>query len=66
MAREKGGTAASSPLSLNVKLNDVNDNAPILPSIPPIIVQAGEARREVATVRKPVEIILEKIIQRTL
>lgn len=53
VAREKGGTAASAPLSLTVKLNDVNDNAPILPSIPAISVQAGEARREVATVVTP-------------
>lgn len=32
-------------------MNDVNDNAPILPSILPITVQAGDARRKVATIR---------------
>lgn len=51
MAREKGGIAASAPLSLTVTLNDVNDNAPTLPSILPITVQAGDARRQVATIK---------------
>ncbi|KAH0560924.1 Cadherin-99C [Cotesia glomerata] len=47
IAREKTGIAASTPLSFVVTLNDVNDNAPLLPMVPPITVQAGEARREV-------------------
>ena len=52
VAREKSGVAASAPLSFVVTLNDVNDNAPQLPMIPPITVQAGETRREVVKVRK--------------
>lgn len=50
VAREKTGIAASSPLSFVVILNDVNDNAPVLPMIPPIPIQAGEQRREVTRV----------------
>ncbi|XP_053595607.1 cadherin-99C isoform X1 [Microplitis demolitor] len=50
IAREKSGIAASTPLSFVVTLNDVNDNAPQLPMVPPITVQAGEARREVIKV----------------
>ncbi|KAG8040868.1 hypothetical protein G9C98_001856 [Cotesia typhae] len=46
----KTGIAASTPLSFVVTLNDVNDNAPLLPMVPPITVQAGEARREVIKV----------------
>lgn len=51
VAREKSGIAASSPLSFVVTLNDVNDNAPVLPMTAPISVQAGEAKREVIKVR---------------
>ncbi|KAI5749018.1 hypothetical protein M8J76_003987 [Diaphorina citri] len=47
IAREKQGTAASVPVSLTVNLNDINDNAPRLPMIPPIQIQAGEARRQI-------------------
>ncbi|KAF7995558.1 hypothetical protein HCN44_006665 [Aphidius gifuensis] len=50
VAREKVGHAASSPLSFVVTLNDVNDNAPQLPMLPAITVQAGETRREVVKV----------------
>lgn len=50
IAREKIGIAASTPLSFVVTLNDVNDNAPQLPMVPPITVQAGEARQEVIKV----------------
>lgn len=50
IAREKTGIAASTPLSFVVTLNDVNDNAPQLPMVAPITVQAGEARREVIKV----------------
>lgn len=50
VAREKTGSAASPPVTLTVILNDVNDNAPRLPMIPPITVQAGEGRREIVKV----------------
>ncbi|XP_075213856.1 cadherin 99C [Lycorma delicatula] len=50
VAREKTGTAASAPLTLTVVLNDVNDNAPKIPMIPPLSVQAGETRREIVQV----------------
>ncbi|XP_011338456.1 cadherin-99C isoform X1 [Ooceraea biroi] len=50
VAREKTGVAASSPLSFVVTLNDVNDNAPLLPMMSPITVQAGETKRQVAKV----------------
>ncbi|KAK0076977.1 hypothetical protein PV325_004605 [Microctonus aethiopoides] len=50
IAREKIGIAASTPLSFVVTLNDVNDNAPQLPMVPPITVQAGETRQEVIKV----------------
>lgn len=50
VAREKTGVAASSPLSFVVTLNDVNDNAPLLPMMPPITVQAGETKKQVAKV----------------
>ncbi|XP_068081396.1 cadherin-99C isoform X2 [Anabrus simplex] len=47
VARERNGNAASAPMSLTVSLNDVNDNAPHLPLIPPVTIQAGEGRRKV-------------------
>ncbi|KAF4523016.1 hypothetical protein B566_EDAN007446 [Ephemera danica] len=50
VAREKGGNAASAPLSLMVTLKDVNDNSPRLPMIPPVTVQAGDAVRRVIKV----------------
>ncbi|XP_076165226.1 cadherin 99C [Ptiloglossa arizonensis] len=50
VAREKTGVAASAPLSFVVTLNDVNDNAPMLPMTAPIIVQAGETKRVVTKV----------------
>lgn len=50
IAREKLGSAASAPVSLLVNLNDVNDNAPRLPMIPPIQIQAGEARRQIVKI----------------
>ena len=50
VAREKTGNAASAPLSLVVSLNDVNDNAPRLPMIPPITIQAGESKQSVTKV----------------
>lgn len=51
VAREKTGVAASSPLSFVVTLNDVNDNAPQLPMMAPVTVQAGETKRQIAKVR---------------
>ncbi|XP_043259907.1 cadherin-99C isoform X1 [Colletes gigas] len=50
VAREKTGVAASTPLSFVVTLNDVNDNAPMLPMTAPITVQAGETKRVVTKV----------------
>ncbi|XP_076242183.1 cadherin 99C [Calliopsis andreniformis] len=50
VAREKMGVAASAPLSFVVTLNDVNDNAPMLPMTAPITVQAGETKRVVTKV----------------
>ncbi|XP_067205247.1 cadherin-99C isoform X4 [Linepithema humile] len=50
VAREKTGVAASSPLSFVVTLNDVNDNAPMLPMMAPITVQAGETKRQITKV----------------
>ncbi|XP_032667356.1 cadherin-99C isoform X2 [Odontomachus brunneus] len=50
VARERTGVAASSPLSFVVTLNDVNDNAPQLPMMTPITVQAGETKRQVTKV----------------
>ena len=52
VAREKAGVAASAPLSFVVTLNDVNDNAPMLPMTAPITVQAGETKRVVTKVRR--------------
>ncbi|XP_076383381.1 cadherin 99C isoform X1 [Megalopta genalis] len=50
VAREKTGVAASAPLSFVVTLNDVNDNAPMLPMTAPITVQAGETKRPVTKI----------------
>ena len=73
VARERSGVAASTPLSFVVTLNDVNDNAPQLPMIPPITIQAGETRREVVKVRKVSHVyktgctaIKSKIIKRAI
>lgn len=43
--------AASAPVSIVVTLNDVNDNAPVLPIIPPISVPAGDVKRHVMNVK---------------
>lgn len=50
VAREKTGNAASAPISMTVSLNDVNDNAPKLPLIPPLTVQAGDNKQSVTKV----------------
>lgn len=51
VAREKNGVAASAPVSFTVTLNDVNDNAPVLPMFPPISVPAGDAKQHVLDVK---------------
>ena len=33
---------------LQVHLNDLNDNAPILPALAPVVIQAGSSRRRIA------------------
>lgn len=50
VARESHGTAASAPVTFTVSLNDVNDNAPHMPTIPPVTIQAGEGRRQLVKV----------------
>lgn len=51
VAREKNGVAASAPRSVSVILRDVNDNAPMLPIIPPVSVPAGDVKRKVMTIK---------------
>nr|XP_022907030.1 cadherin-99C-like [Onthophagus taurus] len=51
VAREKHGVAASAPISITVNLKDVNDNPPVLPSIPPTTVPAGETKRKVIQIQ---------------
>lgn len=51
IAREKLGIAASAPVSLVVNLNDVNDNAPVLPIIPPVSVPATKIRNKVIQIQ---------------
>ncbi|KAG5670886.1 hypothetical protein PVAND_001118 [Polypedilum vanderplanki] len=48
VAREVKGNAASSPLSITVNLNDINDNSPKLALIPPVQITAGNDRRLIA------------------
>ncbi|KAF6213242.1 hypothetical protein GE061_010959 [Apolygus lucorum] len=56
VAREKKNPAlgirgvASPPETFSVIINDVNDNSPKLPMIPPISVKAGEGHREIVNV----------------
>ncbi|CAG0925485.1 unnamed protein product, partial [Notodromas monacha] len=50
-AREIGGEAASSPVSMVVHLLDVNDNEPVLPTYPQITVQAGDGRRNILRIQ---------------
>ncbi|XP_052863564.1 cadherin-99C [Anopheles cruzii] len=50
VAREATGNAASAPLSLTVKLRDVNDNAPRLAMVAPVTLMAGDGRRLVTKV----------------
>ena len=35
-------------LHVQVHLNDLNDNAPILPALAPVVIQAGSSRRRIA------------------
>ncbi|KRT82261.1 Cadherin, partial [Oryctes borbonicus] len=51
VAREKTGAAASAPISLTVNLKDVNDNPPVLPIIPPIMVPAGDTKQKITRVQ---------------
>lgn len=51
VAREKNGKAASSPISLTVHLNDVNDNAPVLPTIAPINIPSVDEQRTIMIVQ---------------
>lgn len=48
VARETKGNAASSPLSVTVNLNDINDNSPKLALIPPVSITAGNEKRLIA------------------
>lgn len=48
VAREVKGNAASSPLSVTVNLNDINDNSPKLALIPPVSITAGNEKRLIA------------------
>ncbi|CAH1727237.1 unnamed protein product [Chironomus riparius] len=48
VAREVKGNAASSPMSITVNLNDINDNTPKLALIPPVQITAGNERRLIA------------------
>lgn len=50
VSRETNGNAASAPLSMSVSLRDVNDNAPKLPMIAPVTIQAGDETRTVTKV----------------
>lgn len=51
VAREKNGIAVSAPVSVTIHLNDINDNAPLLPLLLPVKLPAGEGRRELMTVQ---------------
>lgn len=48
VAREVKGNAASSPLSVTVILNDINDNSPKLAMIQPVSITAGDEKRLIA------------------
>lgn len=48
IAREIHGNAASSPLSVNITLLDVNDNKPEIFEMQPVMVSAGSAKRSLA------------------
>lgn len=50
VSRETNGNAASAPLSMSVSLRDLNDNAPKLPMIAPVTIQAGDETRIVTKV----------------
>lgn len=48
VAREIKGNAASTPLSVTVNLNDINDNSPKLALIAPVSITAGNEKRLIA------------------
>lgn len=61
VAREAGeGGVAAAPITITVLLNDVNDNPPRLPVYPPVSIQAGAARRTIATVSIAVVVVVEE------
>ncbi|KAH8032713.1 hypothetical protein HPB51_001411 [Rhipicephalus microplus] len=45
------GKGSSAPISLSVRLNDVNDNSPKLPTLSPVTIQAGDGVRNVTQVQ---------------
>lgn len=45
------GKGSSAPISLSVRLNDVNDNSPKLPNLSPVTIQAGDGVRNVTQVQ---------------
>ncbi|KAH9361678.1 hypothetical protein HPB48_005169 [Haemaphysalis longicornis] len=49
-ANAEPGKGSSAPISLSVRLNDVNDNSPKLPSLSPVTIQAGDGVRNVTQV----------------
>ncbi|XP_076361953.1 cadherin 99C isoform X2 [Tachypleus tridentatus] len=54
IARQIGSTpghGASSPVSLSVYLNDINDNSPRLPTFSPVRIKAGEGVRQVTKIQ---------------
>lgn len=48
VAREVKGNAASTPMSISVNLNDINDNSPKLTFIAPVELSAGNEKRLIA------------------
>lgn len=49
-ANTEPGKGSSAPISLSVRLNDVNDNSPKLPTLSPVTIQAGDGVRNVTQV----------------
>lgn len=48
VAREIHGNAASSPVSVNVTISDINDNKPELFDLQPVTIDAGSSKRSLA------------------
>lgn len=51
IARKSGG-ATTSPVTISIRLVDVNDNSPRFPSFKPVFLPAGDSKRVVTQVRK--------------